>query len=731
MKSINEIYLRRKNKVLISEGQAGVYHFPEVIGAMLSNLESLGFTFTENLIKRLLLMSRQGLIDLYNEILPILQEMVGAHKTFEPMYPNFPKQVMKASDAELYINAIIHYWTLWLPAYEKKERAPLWKNKVELRFIDLGTDEEFKQIFTDILSSKTSISQTDKEDVEWCAYHYDFLGALPTEIPLKENVALVAVLALKYLPYPKELLAFYVKTSTDVLRIAVAMSGGDISLAEPCKFKNFTRAERRLLLGLLDGLSGEADDLAEDMYRWEERWKRLAHKLHPFEKKNGYCSLSRSAFDIFLNGYKDTTSTRLERYIQKGNVENAVDILKHRAGDFARKLNVLLSRSLSDWQREFILGEFEKVADKVSTPVLLQVMDYFKHRQDLLPKLRAFFPKGNVAKVFAKENGSMKILDDWVSYSACVICRNTLIERFRNLPALGNVYLDEKLKNYTVPFSQRSASKALKTVSRGSKIELPEGSTLRFFIWWRDQMKREVTQEDPWEYYDGRTDIDLSAVALDENFKYIGNVAYYDLNNDLGCHSGDITSAPNGASEFIDIKIKKALEQGYRYIVMCVNSYSGQNFKNLPECFAGLMIRSKPNSGEIFEPATVENKFDLTSDTKMVIPMVIDLKERTMTWMDLGVTKLDWGSHVWGERSKIELMVEAMATMNRPNLYDLFEMHAIARGKSIFKDDGSGNWEINMINDDTIFTSKSFGVIEGREIITPYDIDKISSEYLV
>ena len=26
------------------------------------------------------------------------------------MYPNFPKQVMEASDLELYLNAITHYW---------------------------------------------------------------------------------------------------------------------------------------------------------------------------------------------------------------------------------------------------------------------------------------------------------------------------------------------------------------------------------------------------------------------------------------------------------------------------------------------------------------------------------------------------------------------------------------------------------------------------------------------
>ena len=37
---------------------------------------------------------------------PVLDEMVGAHRDFRPMYPNFPAQVMAASDLELYVNAL-------------------------------------------------------------------------------------------------------------------------------------------------------------------------------------------------------------------------------------------------------------------------------------------------------------------------------------------------------------------------------------------------------------------------------------------------------------------------------------------------------------------------------------------------------------------------------------------------------------------------------------------------
>ena len=43
------------------------------------------------------------------------------------MYPNFPQQVADASDAELFINAVIHYISMgsWTPEYEKAPRLSL------------------------------------------------------------------------------------------------------------------------------------------------------------------------------------------------------------------------------------------------------------------------------------------------------------------------------------------------------------------------------------------------------------------------------------------------------------------------------------------------------------------------------------------------------------------------------------------------------------------------------
>ena len=84
----------------------------------------------------------------------------------------------------------------------------------------------------------------------------------------------------------------------------------------------------------------------------------------------------------------------------------------------------------------------------------------------------------------------------------------------------------------------------------------------------------------------------------DEAFNMIERVSYTNLRSSKyeSCHSGDIVSAPHGASEFIDITIDQAAAAGARYVVMNVLVYSGPTFAEHTTCFAGWMTRSKPKS---------------------------------------------------------------------------------------------------------------------------------------
>lgn len=701
MGAVNEILLRRKNKLLVPASSTPVCS-RRLIAAFNLNIQSLGYTLSPRLIKALERASETTATRILEEALSTLKALKGAH-AYRPFYPNFPQQVMEAEECELYFNAMLHYWSfqvvdqtgdpgmIWFPKYDKVKRAKL-DEKIQLRVIDLATEAEAEELATQIATSNTSISQTDKDDLRQLAKR--FYLTFPKLVPNKENLAFIGAL---FIDSDVDLAAHF-RTATDILRLATALSDGDVSLSEDSKFRSFKRGERRLLLGLLD----KCAVLEEDMLRWEMRWKRLGERLHPGEYAKRFKNAYR-AFHALRNEKITTIRTHIEAAIRAGNITKSVKLLTERPGDFARRLDHLLRQADKNEGKRLrianglgVVRSFAKVAHEVSTPVLLQTLNHFEHRDDL----RVVFPKGNVAKVMSLET-TLPPLPEVVIKEVVTTIEKTLIARFAKLPKLGKVYVDKKLRECLVPFSQRSASKALRTLVRGSKLDFGHSKdTVRFFIWWKEPK-------------DDRTDLDLSAVMYNKDWKQVDTISYWSLRGKggLGYHSGDITSAPNGASEFIDISIPRAIQMGARYITMSVNAYSSQNFCDLPECTAGWMLRSEPQSGEIYDPRTVSDKIDLSMEARAGVPLILDLVERKIIWADAAITPGHGLNNVHSNRGTMELLGKALTSVNKPNLYDLFAFHAEARGKLV----------VNPDKADVVFS-----VAAG----TPFELEKIASEFL-
>lgn len=710
--TLNSILIRRTNKIAII-GPADVTGFlqPSVVASFNRNLEGLGYTLDQNALTALSAIDMDTASKLMDEVLSILQVIRGV-KNYNPMYPNFPTQVMEASDAELYINAIIHYLTAfisdvtgvdqtWLPKYAKDERPSL-VDVVKLQPLSLGTKEEAIQLIANIVASNTSISETDKADVTW-AESNGYL-VLPESVPNKENLAFAIGLLIKSGKLNMTDSLGAVKTATDVLRIAVALSGGDVSLAANTKFRNFSRRERRGLLALLE----RCGQITEDMLRHAGPWVKLGEKLHPgdFSLRYPRC---QTAFDVIRNNTEFATwGGTLEAHIKARRIENAVRYLQGRPGEFARRLDHLLRISPTVSEQDLVVDKFMFAADRVSTPVLLQTMAHFKGRSNP-SDLRVFFPKGSLAKVQAIGNTLPEIPEE-LCKGVVNACKKSLVDRFYTLPPLGKTFVDERMAHYLVPFSQRSATQSMRTLVRGSRIPFDndDASTVRFFIWW----KNIAPSISDWD--DTRVDIDLSAVVYDSNWQFKDRLAYFNLRSDTckGYHSGDITSAPNGACEFIDVDIPSTLRLG-RYIIMSVNSFTHQLFSDVPECSAGWMLRQHPKSGEVFEPKTVVDRFDLTSKSQICVPMILDLQERQAIWVDASLkVNESWCNNVYGNANQITKIGTAFTQITKPNLYDLFTMHAMARGELVD----------NIEEAETIFAPDRG--------ITPFQLELIASEYM-
>lgn len=701
------ILLRRQNKLLVEKSTNSADN--TVLVTLLRNIEPLGYILAPEVIEVLQTYSMDELTDFYKDLVKNLKKMTGANKKWEPMYPNFPTQVAEASDCELFMNAVLHYFGQYyldlriMPEYEKDERLPL-LDITKLKVIKLGTDKDVVKMFQNLMASNTSISMTDKQDMAWAIEHLSFeipqivhkeiLGFVYSRILLKgSNIDLAEV-------------AHNFKTATDVLRLAVALSEGDVSLAKPTKFRNFSRKERRFFLGLLENCT---TDITEDMLRYKNVWIKLGEKLHPGDYKS-VNPKTYTAFDILRNNKAYSTfNSQVEELLLTHDVKGASVLLQKRPGDFARRLDHLLRYATRYTE---VTTPFAKVADKVSSPVLLQVMTHFSQRHEK-KDLRVFIPKGNVSKVQAVKNELPTL-----SLTACTrittVCKEALQKRYGKLDKLGKVFVDSALVDYTVPFSQRSASESLRTLSRGSRVALPEGNTLRFFLWWKD-IKNGGTSE-----YDRTVDIDLSAVLYNKDWGKIDHISYTNLRSktNRAYHSGDIVSAPRGACEFIDIDINSFLEGDGRYVIMNVLSYTGQPFSDIEECFCGWMMRQKPNSGEIFEAKTVQDKLDLNSNSKVNVPVIFDLVERKMIFVDLALSErcMYGGNNIESNLDTIGMMGKSLQDFKKPNLFDLFMLHAESRGELVD----------NVEDADVVFSVEE--TLENG--ISPYDYEKIVGEFI-
>lgn len=687
MNATNEILLRRKHLV-IAEPINAEYEQDKNEKALvvtgLKNVQALGFTFSQALLENLFHFSKNEFKKFYTELVPELKKLVGADVKYKPMYPNFPEQVAEADEVELFINAIIHYWSFGnlMPEYEVNERMPLIDDN-KMAILSVGSHEDLMEIFKNLVASKTSLSIQDKQDVttviKECA---DYGNYMPDEIPLKENVALIGKLIIEEAPIKSsKYIEKYFKTATDVLRLVTALSDGDISLASKTKYRNLKRKERRMILDLL----ANCGNITEDLFRYHYEWIRVAEILHPGEYHIEKYNEVNKAFNTLRNEHKPLMfGGKVQKAILENDMKSAANLLKARPGEFARQLDKLLRDSDNP---NYILNCFKDVAGEIATPVLLQVRQHFigRTKQDAAP-IRVFFPKGNLARAMVIEN-ELPSIDRKICENVVRICRDALIEQYKNKDFIGKVYVSDELKNYLVPFSQRSASKAVKTIVRGSKVSIgKDAEAVRAFIWWTNTTK---SGKDYWD--DGRVDIDLSAAIFDENWRYVEHVSYTHLRSAKykAYHSGDITNGGSvngdGVAEFLDVDVDAVAKNAGRYIVYQVYNYTGQKYSELPNCRFGWMERQDVNSGEIFEPKTVEMKMDLTTESTVAIPVIFDCVERKFIWCDMNLSLERTRSYYGGNNlesnlSGVAATCYAMVNLNKPNIHDLVMLNVMARG---------------------------------------------------
>lgn len=656
----------------------------QLAASLQAELMNLGFILEETAYKAVSLASKQWISDFYSEIVPAMKKKMGAGHAFKPFYRNFPKQVMEMSELELFVNAFIHYLSggKWEPS-QKLEKRGIAFEKTNWKKIKLGTEKDFQGIFTRLCSINQSLTETDKETIGWfCDSYKDWL-VFPENIPFKETLC---ILAAKGFDVP-------VKQATDVLRVAVYLSGGDISLPsvpsskfiqtskhgrrwsdyfltqmnaarqaerEKFKFKKFSRPERRMIMTLLEKTTL---DLSEMQGRLG-RWLRLGEILHVGEFRNkfprtfmAFGSLRNQDERGRIRTFHGQVDLAFKEHWTKG-----IKVLSTRPGEYARKLDWML-RSFEPKQ---VLDTFVYVGNKISSKVLFELYSHFDKRSNP-DSCRSIIIKGKRAK--------MKVLEPLPPMDAKLVSsvKDSILKIIRkkvgNLPPLGNVWIDERLKDVPLPMAMRSVNAAIKTYIRGTKIPFDaDCKVIRPFLHWFDAA--------------GEIDMDLSVSFHDEDLKMLNHISYTNLKiNEYGsCHSGDIRCRRGACAEYVDVDINTCLKRGVRYALVHAYNFNGGAMHEVKDCVFGMMEREHPEAGRIFVPKTISNCMALANESPSVFVCVLDLEKRNYIWVDLETERFGF---LENNASMSMDVINSILQGSNISVYDLLAIHAKARGEMV------------------------------------------------
>ncbi|QXV57395.1 hypothetical protein [Amycolatopsis sp. TNS106] len=521
-----------------------------------------------------------------------------------------------------------HTYAELLAAHD--ELIPSVKDRVTLVRLGGTLAEETTALYRALAESTTPLGEAD---LQLLADLAEACGEVELDgVPVRENRA---VLNAARLAAGRPLLA--VDTVLDVLRAACQASGGDVTLAEPTKFRSFTRRERRALMAALDRVVAAGESKLGDVARFANRFKRLGEGLHPHEFDQ--FPHAAAVFEVARGRAVRPLAGRAELAFARGDHAGAADILTAAPGMLMRSLDRLL-RHADAPARDAVFEAMMQVLGKVSGRVLCSVREHLANRA-----------APDVARVFTTRSRRAWVTADTrpplpgeVIEHACGLIDAELTAR---LPRRERLVVDPAVLSVALPLSGKASEDGFAVLPRGSHSRI-EGEMLRFFTHWCQASQR--------------TDFDLSALLLDAEFRYAGHVSWTNYHDGGAVYSGDLTEAPapDGATEFIDLPLGSVAAA---YVVPQVNIYSGEAFDEVAESMFGWMTRERDHAGAPFEARTVRTRSEMRGTGRVALPAVFAREADggwTATWLHLYLAGNPTFNQVEGNRVSAAMLARGV-----------------------------------------------------------------------
>ncbi|MEO5875002.1 MAG: hypothetical protein ABIS86_22885 [Streptosporangiaceae bacterium] len=623
-------------------------------------LMSVGWKLSGDLLEHLSGRSAATVVDTAVRVLPVVRREIGAHVVHNTYFLRFPADVPDTlefwaacvADALLDPDVIarggpstllasgglnllalprygryLHTYPEMLAAHD--DLVPAAGDRVTVLHLGGPLEEEAAGLYRRLAGSQVPLNESDLDALRSLAPHH---ATDPVAIPVRENRAVVNQVRLDL---GADLL---IDTVTDVLRLACALSGGDVTLEEPTRFRSFRRPVRRALLTALDALIGATPAKLGDVHAHREPWKRLGERLHAGEHPQW-----PHAAAVFRVARGEQTAhsfnSRVESRFRADDLAGAVAVLSSAPGLLLRSLDRLLRAAVCEQEQDAILNAAEQVIGQVSCRVVLQVREHLMNRASAVPRPRIFANRRGRAWITADTRAGL-------DPSGLGRLRTLLdLEVRRRLPAVGHLVIDPAVFTVALPLSGKTDATGFGVLPRGS-LSPVEGELLRFFTYWKESAER--------------TDFDLSALLLSEDFTDPTWLSFTALTQTGAEHSGDITEAPDGASEFINLDLRKIRS---RVVIPQVNIYTGEGFDEVAESFFGFMLLDSAQRGAPFEPSTVRMKSDLRGPGRVALPVVFlgDGDGRwAAKWLHLHLSGDPYFNRVEGNRLTTSMLVRSV-----------------------------------------------------------------------
>ncbi len=777
-REMKKILFANTRKMVIEEGSLSAPNNIALALTVNKNLQQYGVTLDASALRALSTQTADEMVRTWQEMDAIISDVTGA-KDFqgELYYPNFPEEVMSASEAHLYLNSLFYYTFAQsndavLDAIaeeirsaftqEKEERLPLLEEHPrELKVVNKGTEDDlFSMMNARIHSLNMSENQLEELLAFSRVYHDKFDEMLGNDSKFQSKESKVKIAMILHNEHRDSELKFLLKDSVDVLRFAAMLSKENgmyqnnvelkaLNPRQPIGFK-LKNGEKRLIRDLLNNCDG----LYVDIWKQEKLFKSLMGRLGTTANDN--CpERVIGAFNNLARGQKlneDGTpifnpNKELPIAIEKankGDFRALEGIAKARPGEFLRAY-ISTVEKINPEYREHVINMIGWCSNSTSVPMknLLTV----KGQLDIKEKeLNSEEPMAKVykhhGKYFVQEAKKTALTPENIEAmkASLVETASKMVEGYQNL---GKVYIDPALAGVKAPGREMRSASGGAVLTPYSTIDMDVNKNLLTFgIRWEKIAGRE----------DSHIDVDLSVHMYGADYSDKGHVSYSHLKTDGVVHSGDWTHVGSSGSSTEAILADKEIlkENGVRYLIAEVHCFSIQSFKEAGNCRfvyeekEGSMKTTDYDSqqrgwreresgsgkavfnGKVFEPSQLENCITLNSDNSTTVPLVYDVEEDRIYWLDNGITRTDMIRNTENPYIMSCAMSEIEIAHNNPypDLQTLFTCYAQHNGEIVTDPKLA----------DTVFTRgtidrEELGISEEARVVTSYDLDVISKEF--